>query len=165
MTVISVAGGTRLEGLVRVTGAKNSVLKLMAATILAPGTSIITNVPGILDVTIMAELMRRLGCEISHDETKQTLTINVPKHLEHRADYDLVRRMRASICVLGPLVGRCKRARVALPGGDAIGSRPLDMHQSGLRQLGADCTIEHGCVVASAEKLPSFPKLISRSRK
>lgn len=151
MTVISVVGGARLEGAVRVTGAKNSVLKLMAATILAPGTSTITNVPGILDVTIMAELMRRLGCEIHHDEAKQTLTISVPEHLEHRADYDLVRQMRASICVLGPLVTRIGAADVALPGGDAIGSRGLDYHIDGLKKLGARVESEHGYLVAHAE--------------
>lgn len=151
MTVISVTGGARLEGQVRVTGAKNSVLKLMAATILAPGKSTITNVPGILDVTIMAELMRRLGCEITHDETAQTLSINVPTHLEHRADYDLVRQMRASICVLGPLVTRIGAADVALPGGDAIGSRGLDYHIEGLKKLGAKVESEHGYLVAHAE--------------
>lgn len=151
MTVISVVGGARLEGAVRVTGAKNSVLKLMAATILAPGTSTITNVPGILDVTIMAELMRRLGCEIEHDEIKQRLTIKVPEHLEHRADYDLVRQMRASICVLGPLVTRIGAADVALPGGDAIGSRGLDYHIEGLKKLGAKVESEHGYLVAHAE--------------
>ncbi len=151
MTVISVTGGTRLEGKVRVTGAKNSVLKLMAATILAPGTSTITNVPGILDVTIMAELMRRLGCEISHDVAKQTLTITVPELLEHRADYDLVRQMRASICVLGPLVTRMGAADVALPGGDAIGSRGLDYHIEGLKKLGATVESDHGYLVAHAK--------------
>lgn len=151
MTVISVTGGARLEGLVRVTGAKNSVLKLMAATILAPGTSTITNVPAILDVTIMAELMRRLGCDISHDEAKQSLTISVPEKLEHRADYDLVRQMRASICVLGPLVTRFGAADVALPGGDAIGSRGLDYHIEGLKKLGATVKSEHGYLVAHAE--------------
>jgi UDP-N-acetylglucosamine 1-carboxyvinyltransferase len=123
----------------------------MAATILAPGTSTITNVPGILDVTIMAELMRRLGCEISHDEAKQTLTITVPELLEHRADYDLVRQMRASICVLGPLVTRMGAADVALPGGDAIGSRGLDYHIEGLKKLGATVESDHGYLVAHAK--------------
>lgn len=151
MTVISVTGGHRLQGQVRVTGAKNSVLKLMAATILAPGTSVIKNVPGILDVTIMAELMRRLGCEVTHDELNQTLTISVPVHLEHRADYDLVRQMRASICVLGPLVTRIGAADVALPGGDAIGSRGLDYHVEGLKKLGAKVESDHGYLVAHAE--------------
>ena len=119
------------------TGAKNSVLKLMAAALLAPGTSTITNVPDILDVEIMAELLRRLGCVVVHDLASSTVHITVPDEPDHRADYDLVRRMRASICVLGPLVARVRAADVALPGGDNIGSRGLDMHVDGLRRMGA----------------------------
>ena len=88
------------------TGAKNSVLKLMAAALLAEGTTTITNVPDILDVEIMAELLRRLGCEVTHDIPDSSLAITVPERPDHRADYDLVRRMRASICVLGPLLTR-----------------------------------------------------------
>ena len=150
VSVIQVTGGQPLVGEVRVTGAKNSVLKLMAAALLAPGTTTITRVPEILDVTIMAELMRRLGCTIVHDTFSETLTIEVPESLEHRADYDLVRQMRASICVLGPLVTRMGAADVAMPGGDAIGSRGLDFHVSGLKQLGATVASEHGYLVAQA---------------
>ena len=144
-------GGNRLSGEVAVTGAKNSVLKLMAASLLAEGTTTITNCPDILDVPLMAEVMRGLGANVELDGS--TVRITSPDEPKYEADFAAVRQFRASVCVLGPLVGRCKRARVALPGGDAIGSRPLDMHQSGLRQLGAECTIEHGCVVASAERL------------
>ena len=146
-----VTGGNRLSGEVAVTGAKNSVLKLMAASLLAEGTTTITNCPDILDVPLMAEVLRGLGANVELDGS--TVRITSPDEPKYEADFAAVRQFRASVCVLGPLVGRCKRARVALPGGDAIGSRPLDMHQSGLRQLGAHCAIEHGCVVASADHL------------
>jgi len=146
-----VTGGNRLSGEVAVTGAKNSVLKLMAASLLAEGVTTITNCPDILDVPLMAEVLRGLGANVELDGA--TVRITSPDEPKYEADFAAVRQFRASVCVLGPLVGRCKRARVALPGGDAIGSRPLDMHQSGLRQLGADCVIEHGCMVASADHL------------
>lgn len=145
-----VTGGNRLLGTVSVTGAKNSVLKLMAAALLAPGTTTIIAVPEILDVSVMAELLRRLGCEVDHDLVTATLRIDVPEQLHHQADYDLVRRMRASICVLGPLVARCNRAEVAVPGGDAIGSRGLDLHISGLNRLGVEVHNEHGYLIATA---------------
>ncbi|MUM16299.1 UDP-N-acetylglucosamine 1-carboxyvinyltransferase [Mycobacterium sp. CBMA271] len=146
-----VTGGARLTGQVAVTGAKNSVLKLMAATLLAEGTSTITNCPDILDVPLMAEVLRGLGATV--ELAGDVVTITSPDEPKYDADFAAVRQFRASVCVLGPLVGRCRRAKVALPGGDAIGSRPLDMHQAGLRQLGAECTIEHGCVVAEAKSL------------
>ncbi|GGS53085.1 MULTISPECIES: UDP-N-acetylglucosamine 1-carboxyvinyltransferase [Actinokineospora] len=146
-----VHGGARLVGEVEVVGAKNSVLKLMAAALLAEGTTTVTNCPEILDVPLMADVLRSLGCEVSI--SGDTVAITTPAELDHRADSPSMGKLRASVCVLGPLVGRCKRAVVALPGGDAIGSRPLDMHQNGLRQLGARTEIEHGCVVAEAEGL------------
>jgi UDP-N-acetylglucosamine 1-carboxyvinyltransferase len=146
-----VTGGTRLSGEVTVGGAKNSVLKLMAASLLAEGTSTITNSPDILDVPLMAEVLRGLGATVEIEG--DTVRIASPDELKYDADFAAVRQFRASVCVLGPLVGRCKKAKVALPGGDAIGSRPLDMHQAGLRQLGARCNIEHGCVVAAADHL------------
>jgi UDP-N-acetylglucosamine 1-carboxyvinyltransferase len=146
-----VAGGARLAGEVSISGAKNSVLKLMAAALLAEGRTTLTSVPDILDVTIMAEVLRRLGCTV--DRTDGTVTIDVPAQPGHEADYDLVRRIRASIAVLGPLVARCGQAKVALPGGDAIGSRGLDMHVSGLVRLGATVESEHGYLVARAPRL------------
>ena len=146
-----VSGGARLDGEVRVTGAKNSVLKLMAATLLAEGTSRLTAVPDILDVSIMGELLRRLGCNVVR--AGDTIEITVPERPGHEADYDLVRRMRASIAVLGPLVARCGEAKVALPGGDAIGSRGLDMHIAGLTRLGATVQSEHGYLLARAPRL------------
>ena len=148
--VFRIQGGARLVGEVHVTGAKNSSLKLMAAALLAPGRTTIHAVPNILDVTIMAELLRRLGCTVDYDPTSETVTIDVPETIEHRADYDLVRRMRASIAVLGPLVARTGEADVALPGGDAIGSRGLDMHTAGLERMGATVTNEHGYLVVHA---------------
>ena len=141
-------GGARLVGEVHVGGAKNSVLKLMAASLLAVGKTTIANVPAIADVEIMSDLLRRLGCTVVHEGS--TLTIDVPATPSHRADYDLVRKMRASINVLGPLVARIGRAEVALPGGDAIGSRGLDFHIKGLESLGATAHVEHGYVIAEA---------------
>ncbi|NNG34158.1 UDP-N-acetylglucosamine 1-carboxyvinyltransferase [Nakamurella aerolata] len=165
-----VAGGARLDGEVHVAGAKNSVLKLMAAALLAEGTTTITNCPEILDVPLMAEVLRGLGCEVEvggdlgvppgdrpagapSELPAGTVRISVPTRLSSSADFAAVGKLRASVCVLGPLMGRCRSARVALPGGDAIGSRPLDMHQAGLRALGADMSIEHGAVVGSAQTL------------
>ena len=151
--VLRVKGGSRLEGSVRVQGAKNSVLKLMAAALLAQGTTTIMNVPDILDVEIMSELLRRLGCDVIHDAGAGTVVITVPERPHHRADYDLVRRMRASICVLGPLVSRCGEADVAMPGGDNIGSRGLDLHIDGLQRMGAHVVNEHGYLVATSDRL------------
>jgi UDP-N-acetylglucosamine 1-carboxyvinyltransferase len=140
-----------LRGTAHVDGAKNSALKLMAAALLAPGETVLSNVPDILDVAVMARLLERLGCTVvvEHDRAGR-VTIEVPEELAHEAPYDLVRRLRASISVLGPLVARCGRAKVALPGGDNIGSRGLDMHMRGLEELGARVHIEHGFVVAEA---------------
>ncbi|MFM1952100.1 MAG: hypothetical protein RJA33_894 [Actinomycetota bacterium] len=143
-----IVGGACLKGEVTVTGAKNSVLKLMAASLLAQGKSIITNVPDIADVDIMSDLLTRLGCTVVRDG--ESLHIDVPAEPSHRADYELVRKMRASINVLGPLVARLGAAEVALPGGDTIGSRGIDFHIRGLESMGAKAHIEHGYVVAEA---------------
>lgn len=145
-----IIGGARLHGAVAVGGAKNSALKLMALALLAEGKTVISNVPTILDVEIMVELLVRLGCSVEHDLATKQVSIDIPAEPLHRADYDLVRKMRASINVLGPLVARCGKAEVALPGGDAIGSRGLDFHLDGLARLGAEIKVEHGYVVASA---------------
>ena len=139
-----VVGGTSLRGDVTIHGAKNSVLKLMAVTLLAPGKSTIRNVPNIADVAMMAELLERLGCSITRDLARESISIEVPDAPGFRAEYELVRKLRASINVLGPLVARMKRAEVALPGGDAIGSRGLDFHTKGLVALGAQAHSEHG---------------------
>lgn len=147
----AVGGGARLVGAVDVVGAKNSVLKLMAAALLAEGTTTLTNCPEILDVPLMADVLRSLGARVEVDGA--TVTLDVPAEPSAQADYRSVSKLRASVCVLGPLVARCRRAIVPLPGGDAIGSRPLDMHQAGLRKLGAITEIEHGRVVARADEL------------
>jgi len=156
--VLRVTGGARLAGSVDVVGAKNSVLKLMAASLLAPGETVLGNLPAISDVTIMHQLLERLGC-IVH-ESRETTTgdtdrvrIVVPDEPAWEAPYELVRRIRGSICVLGPLLARTGRAKVALPGGDAIGSRPLDMHFAALTRMGAEIEVEHGYIVAEAKQL------------
>ena len=145
-----VVGGARLAGEVRVTGAKNSVLKTMAAALLAEGRTTLTDVPRIYDTTVMSELLRRLGCQVDYDVEAATVVIDVPAKIGHQADYDLVRRIRASICVLGPMIARCGEAEVAMPGGDQIGSRPLDFHIAGLTKLGAQLESRHGYIIAKA---------------
>src|SRR4051794_14728938 len=127
----------------------------MAAALLAPGDTTIGNLPAISDVAIMRQLLERLGCtvtEAEHDSVDR-VTISTPDELSSEAPYELVRRIRGSICVLGPLLARTGRAKVALPGGDAIGSRPLDMHFAGLERMGAEITTEHGYIVAEAQEL------------
>ncbi len=138
-------------GEVPVSGAKNSALKLMAASLLTQGRTVLHNVPDILDVKFMGALLKRMGCELDTSGFADgTFVIDVPESIHHEADYDLVRRLRASITVLGPLVARTGRAKVALPGGDSIGSRGLGMHVSGLERMGAQIGVEHGFVVAEA---------------
>jgi len=145
-----VVGGARLVGEVGVVGAKNSALKLMAVALLAQGRTTLTNMPAIADVRIMAELLRRLGVSVDYDAAQGVAAIDVPASIGHRADYELVRALRASISVLGPLVARVGEADVAVPGGDAIGSRGLDLHAAGLEALGADVHVTHGYLVATA---------------
>jgi UDP-N-acetylglucosamine 1-carboxyvinyltransferase len=150
--VIRVVGGARLAGEVSVVGAKNSALKLMAAALLAHGRTVVSNVPRITDIAIMAEVLRRLGATVSfeNDGRSSRVIVEAPEQPGTEADYDLVRRLRASICVLGPLLARRGFVRVAHPGGDAIGSRGLDMHVAGLARMGAEITGEHGFVIARA---------------
>ena len=150
MDVFRLTGPAQLAGTIDVRGAKNSVLKLMAVSLLAVGRTTITNVPAILDVRIMVELLVRLGCEVDYDAVEGIVNIDVPAEVGIQADYELVRAMRASISVLGPLTARMRAAHVALPGGDAIGSRGLDMHQAGLETLGAVVHLDHGYFVAEA---------------
>jgi UDP-N-acetylglucosamine 1-carboxyvinyltransferase len=156
--VLRVTGGAQLHGAVDVVGAKNSVLKLMAASLLAPGDTTLGNLPAISDVHIMRQLLERLGCEVvevseSAGAATDRVTIRTPAELQPEAPYELVRRIRGSICVLGPMLARRGSARVALPGGDAIGSRPLDMHFAGLQRMGAEIDTEHGYIVAEAREL------------
>ncbi|HTW19499.1 MAG TPA: UDP-N-acetylglucosamine 1-carboxyvinyltransferase [Mycobacteriales bacterium] len=146
-----ITGGARLRGEASVAGAKNSVLKVMAASLLASGTTRLTNVPQIGDVPIMGEVLRGLGAEVSGEAPD--VEVRVPDQLGFEADYEHVRRIRGSVCVLGPLLARAGRARVALPGGDAIGSRSLDLHIMGLERLGAVFDNVHGYLVAEAPVL------------
>ncbi len=141
----------RLQGAVRVNGAKNAVLPIMAACLLTDEPSVIDNVPRVTDVGTMIEILRRLGAEavLAGDR----LTIRPGPALGTMAPYDLVSRMRASICVLGPLLARRGQAQVSMPGGCVIGPRPIDLHLKGLQALGASITIEHGFIVAHAPRL------------
>lgn len=150
-----VAGGAALEGTVRVGGAKNSALKLMAATLLSEGSYRLANVPRITDVVLMSELLRATGCHVAWDEqgANPVLVIDVPAVIEPVAPYEIVEQFRASIAVLGPMLARCGEARVALPGGDDFGPRPIDMHVRGLAELGAEFETKHGYIHASAPNL------------
>jgi UDP-N-acetylglucosamine 1-carboxyvinyltransferase len=148
MASIKVTGGAPLAGEVVVHGAKNAALKHMVATLLAPGSHRLDNVPGILDVEIMGEVLEHIGAVCSR--SGDSLLIEVPEHPNPEAPLPLVRRMRASILVLGTLLARCGEARVALPGGDDFGTRPIDMHLDGLRQMGAEFELRHGVLRASA---------------
>ncbi|MEM7142184.1 MAG: UDP-N-acetylglucosamine 1-carboxyvinyltransferase [Actinomycetota bacterium] len=152
---IVVTGGTPLEGTIRVGGAKNSALKLMAATLLAEGTYRFSNVPRITDVALMSELLRATGTAVEWDDSgeRPILEITVPATIEPVAPYELVEQFRASIVVLGPMLARCGEARVALPGGDDFGPRPIDMHVRGLAELGAEFETKHGYIHASAPNL------------
>ncbi len=149
---IVVRGGSPLHGEVTVPGAKNSVLKLMAATLLADGTFTFTNVPAIADVAIMSELLAAIGVTTAVGDAG-TITLVNDGRLVPVAPYELVEQIRASINVLGPLLGRCGTVRLSLPGGDDFGSRPIDMHLKGLEQMGATFEIRHGYVEAHADRL------------
>jgi UDP-N-acetylglucosamine 1-carboxyvinyltransferase len=144
-------GPVRLEGDVAISGAKNSALKIMAASLLVPGEVVLDRVPRIRDVFLMVEVLERLGAEVSFEGSR--LTIDASGELAEETPYNLVTRMRASIQVLGPLLARLGRARVAMPGGDAIGSRPIDLHLQGLEKMGAKFTSEHGYVEGIAPRL------------
>ncbi|MBS0457214.1 MAG: UDP-N-acetylglucosamine 1-carboxyvinyltransferase [Proteobacteria bacterium] len=152
MAKILISGGEPLNGEVQISGAKNAVLPILAATLLADGPMEISNVPHLHDVTTTMELLGRMGVQLMVDE-KMRITVDPGMISSHVAPYDLVKTMRASILVLGPLVARFGAAEVSLPGGCAIGSRPVDQHIRGLRALGADITVENGYIVAKAKRL------------
>ncbi len=149
MPNIIVEGGKSLSGTVQVLGAKNAVLKEMVSTLLAPGRHRLTNVPSILDVELMCQVLEHTGCKV--EKGHHELWIVVPEELKPEAPIDLVRAMRASIVVLGPLLAMCGEARVALPGGDDLGARPIEWHMGGLEQMGAEFQLVHGELVASVE--------------
>jgi UDP-N-acetylglucosamine 1-carboxyvinyltransferase len=145
--------GPPLSGVVRVSGAtKNSGCKQMAAALLAPGVTVIRNVPPVADLDVMMEVLRALGAGVDRTGPEE-LTIDASGPLDGEAPYELVTRMRASINVLGPLLARCGRAKVAMPGGDNIGSRKLDMHFRGLEAMGAELEVVHGFIEARCDRL------------
>ena len=148
MHELVVVGGRPLRGEVAVLGAKNAILKHFVAALMAPGRHRLDNVPDIVDVRLMGEVIEHIGAECRF--VGSTVEIDVPEDLLPEAPIDLVRRMRASILVLGALLARCGEARVALPGGDDFGSRPIDMHLEGLEALGAKFDLVHGELIARA---------------
>jgi UDP-N-acetylglucosamine 1-carboxyvinyltransferase len=152
MARIRITGGVPLEGEVWISGAKNAVLPILVASLLGDEPSTISNVPHLQDVTTTMELLGRMGAELAVDE-RMRIEIDPRGIDKYEAPYDLVKTMRASILVLGPLVARYGRAVVSLPGGCAIGSRPVDLHLHGLQQLGADVAVRNGNIEASAKRL------------
>lgn len=149
---LKIIGGSRLHGEVTINGAKNSALAIMAGTILASEELILDNVPQLADVSIMVEVLRSLGVKIQALGSHQ-LHIDAREIMHSEAPYELVTKMRASFFVLGPLLARLGEARIPLPGGCAIGSRPVDIHLKGLEALGAQIELEHGNVIARADRL------------
>ncbi|MBL9170390.1 MAG: UDP-N-acetylglucosamine 1-carboxyvinyltransferase [Verrucomicrobiales bacterium] len=150
MDSLLIKGGIPLEGEVQISGAKNAVLPLMAATLLTEEPCVIRHVPDLSDVRFMGQILVSLGAEVKFEG--DTLTVRSGR-LKGMADYDLIRKMRGSICILGPLLARLHKAKVSLPGGCVIGSRPVDLHLKGLAALGADLLIEGGYVHAKAKRL------------
>ncbi len=152
MEKLAIRGGTRLDGAITVSGAKNAALPILAATLLSDEKVRLTNVPHLKDVTTTVELLGRLGVAITIHEPME-VEVDASGVNEFTAPYDLVKTMRASILVLGPLLGKFGRADVSMPGGCAIGARPVDMHVKGLRALGAHVTIDDGYIRARADRL------------
>lgn len=149
MDIIRVEGGHALEGSVHVSGAKNSALKLMAATLLAPGKTTLTNVPNISDVHVMGKVLKRMGASIEVAD-EHTLVIDTSQVDSWEAPYELVAKMRASTAVMGPLLGRFGKAKIAMPGGCNLGARKIDMHILGLEALGVSFDTDHGYIYADA---------------
>ena len=152
MDMFVVRGGKPLAGRVRVSGAKNAALPIMAASLLADGPSVLYDVPNLVDVTTLVQLLGTLGVGASR-QPDGAIRLEVLDESRFLADYELVRRMRAGFCVLGPLLARRGRACVSLPGGCNIGDRPIDLHLKGLRALGAEIRVERGYVMAEARRL------------
>ena len=151
MDRIIVEGGRSLKGQVRISGAKNAALPILVSSLLTEGSSTYSNVPDLKDVESIKLLLCNLGARAeAHGDT---VHVDTGRILSYEAPYDLVRKMRASILVLGPMLARLQKARVSLPGGCAIGARPINLHLKGLAQLGADIKLEHGYVRAKAKKL------------
>lgn len=152
MDMFVIRGGTPLAGTVTVNGAKNAALPIMAAALASSGPSVLQDVPDLVDVRTLCQLLTELGMQVDRDASGD-LRLEVVDSQPHAADYELVRTMRASVCVLGPLLARRGRACISLPGGCNIGDRPIDLHLKGLAALGADIRVERGYVIAEADRL------------
>ena len=158
MDRIRITGGERLNGTIPISGAKNAALPLMIASVLTPDTITLKNVPNLADVSLLIRILRNHGVDTAVDGKRananghqgDTLHLTARDIVDTTAPYDMVRRMRASFWVLGPLLAREQQARVSLPGGCAIGTRPVDLHLAGLQALGADISLDGGYVVAKA---------------
>ncbi len=155
MDSIIVKGGKRLSGEVVVSGAKNAALPILASSLLADGEHTYRNVPELADVHTMVKVLRTMGCDAERLDgpERKTVKVHVKGPITPEAPYELVKTMRASVLVLGPLVARFGRARVSMPGGCAIGARPIDQHLKGLKAMGAEITLTEGYVEATAKKL------------
>jgi UDP-N-acetylglucosamine 1-carboxyvinyltransferase len=154
MDAFIIKGGRKLSGHFRVGGSKNSVLPILAASILADkGESIIHDIPDLRDINIILKLLETFGCKIKWDKKERTVSINAENLTDYVAPYDLVRQMRASFLVLGPLLARLGKAKVSLPGGCSLGQRPVDLHLKGFKKLGAEITEESGYVMAECDRL------------
>src|SRR3982751_4449721 len=151
MDSLLIKGGVRLHGEVTISGAKNAVLPIMAATLLTSEPCTLRRVPNLSDVRFMGQILNWLGAQVRF-EGNGTVHIHAKK-IKGAGDYDLIRKMRGSICVMGPLLGRLKKATVSLPGGCVIGARPINLHLKGFQALGAKILIEKGYVQASAKRL------------
>lgn len=152
MKKLVVTGGNRLEGVVNISGSKNAALPILAASILIPGESELTNIPNLNDIITMLRVLRALGVRAEYSDPN-TVRLWTPNSIKHVAPYELVTKMRASFFVIGPLLAKMGSAKVPLPGGCAIGSRPVNIHLKGLELMGAKIGMEHGFVIASASKL------------
>ena len=152
MDKLRIKGGNRLEGQVRISGAKNSALPAMAASLLTAGEVVLENIPLVNDIFTTRRLLREIGSTVEF-EPDHSARLQTEKILSHEAPYDLVKTMRASVLVLGPLLARTGHARVSLPGGCAIGARPINLHIKGFEKLGASVRTEHGYVEAAADRL------------
>ena len=149
MDVFQIEGPVKLSGTVRINGSKNASLPVMAATILAGGKSYLTGVPNLSDISVFSKLLRQLGCRVTRN-AKRRLCIDSTVIDNPVGEYEIVRQMRASVCILGPLLVRCGRAQVSMPGGCAIGDRPINIHLRGMRELGARIHLKNGYVIAEA---------------
>jgi len=149
MDVFRIEGPVRLQGSVEVNGSKNAALPIMAAAILAPGKSVLQRVPNLSDISVCEELLQELGCKVARGPDNR-VSIDAGVIDNPVGEYEIVRRMRASICILGPLLARCGRAEVSMPGGCAIGDRPVNLHVRGLCALGAKIHLKNGYIIADA---------------